>query len=156
MMQLEQAGKLSLNRVPYKGSAPALTDLLGGQIDLVVDQLTSSSGYIKSGTLRAVAVMSRERDPALPEVPTLREAGLTNFEATTTTGLLAPAGTPQDVVDAINAALRKALADETVKQRLISLGSPGRASSPAEWLAMLQKEEATAKVLQKAGKLDAN
>jgi len=156
LLQLEQAGKLSLNAVPYKGSAPALTDLLGGQIDLVVDQLTSSAAHIQSGTLRAVAVMSRERDPALPNVPTLREAGLANFEATTATGLLAPAGTPQDVVSALNAALRKALNDDTVKRRLVSVGSPGQASSPDEWLATLKKEEANAAALAKTGKLRAD
>ena len=153
MLQLEQAGKLSLNAVPYKGSAPALMDLIGGQIDLVVDQLTSSAAHIQSGALRAVAVMARERDPTLPNVPTLREAGLANFEATTATGLLAPAGTPPEVIDTLNAALRKALADDAVKRRLISVGSLGHASSPAEWLAVLKTEEASAKVLAKSGKL---
>jgi tripartite-type tricarboxylate transporter receptor subunit TctC len=153
LLQLEEAGKLKFNAVPYKGSAPALTDLMGGQIDLVVDQLTSSAAHIQSGALRAVAVMSRERDPALPNVPTLREAGLSDFVATTATGLLAPAGTPQDIVNALNAALHKALADDAVKRRLISVGSPGKSSSPAEWLATLKNEEASAKVLAKADKL---
>ncbi len=139
--------------MPYKGSAPALTDLLGGQIDLVVDQLTSSAAHIQSGMLRAVAVMSKDRDPALPNVPTLREAGLKDFDATTATGLLAPAGTPQEVISALNAALRKALADDTVKRRLVSVGSPGQASSPDEWLATLKKEDASAHVLAKTGKL---
>jgi tripartite-type tricarboxylate transporter receptor subunit TctC len=153
LLQLEQAGKLSLNTVPYKGSAPALTDLLGGQIDLVVDQLTSSAAHIQSGMLRAVAVMSKDRDPALPNVPTLREAGLKDFDATTATGLLAPAGTPELVVNTLNAALRKALADETVKRHLVSVGSPGQASSPDEWLATLKKEDASARLLAKSGKL---
>ena len=156
MLQLEQAGKLTLNAVPYKGSAPALVDLMGGQIDLVVDQLSGSAAHIQSGALRAVAVMSRQRDPALPNVPTLREAGLANFEAVTATGLLAPAGTPQDIVDTLNAALRKALADDNVKQRLATVGSPAQASTPAEWLAMLKKEEAGAKVLAASGKLKAD
>lgn len=153
MLQFEQAGKLSLNAVPYKGSAPALMDLIGGQIDIVVDQLSSSTAHIQSGALRAVAVMSRERDPALPNVPTLREAGLANFEAVTATGLLAPAGTPQEVVDIVNSALHKALADNAVKQRLASIGSPGQASTQAEWQAMFRKEEASAKVLAAGGKL---
>ena len=153
LLQLEQAGKLSLNAVAYKGSAPALTDLMGGQIDLVVDQLTSSAAHIQAGTLRAVAVMSRERDTALPNVPTLREAGLVDFEATTAAGLLAPAGTPHDVVNTINAALRQTLNDEPVKHGLMSIGSPGQASSPDEWLATLKKEQANAAVLAKTGKL---
>ena len=129
---------------------------MGGQIDLVVDQLSGSAAHIQSGALRAVAVMSRQRDPALPNVPTLREAGLANFEAITATGLLAPAGTPQDIVDTLNAALRKALADDNVKQRLATVGSPAQASTPAEWLAMLKKEEAGAKLLAKADKLKAD
>lgn len=153
LLQLEQAGKLTLNTIPYKGSAPALTDLLGGQIDLVVDQLTSSAAHIQSGNLRAVAVMSRERDPALPNVPTLREAGLKDFEATTATGLLAPAGTPKDVLETLNATLRKALADDNVKQRLVAVGSPGKASTPDEWLAQLKKEESAAQQLSATGKL---
>ncbi|MDB5732264.1 MAG: putative Bug-like extracytoplasmic solute binding receptor, family [Variovorax sp.] len=156
ILQLEQVAKLDLNAVPYKGSAPALMDLIGGQIDLVVDQLSSSATHIQSGALRAVAVMSRERDPALPGVPTLREAGLANFEATTATGLLAPAGTPQEIVDTLNAALRKALGDDAVKRSLIAVGSPGRASSSQEWLGMLKKEEANAQLLAKAGKLKAD
>jgi len=152
MLRLEQAGKLSFNAVPYKGSGPALVDLIGGQIDAVVDQLSSSAGHIQSGALRAVAVMSRDRDPALPGVPTLREMGL-EIEAMTTTGLLAPAGTPQDVIGALNAALNKALADESVKSRLAAQGSLGRPSSPAEWLAILKSEQVTAKALSEAGKL---
>jgi tripartite-type tricarboxylate transporter receptor subunit TctC len=155
ILQFEQAGKLSLNAVPYKGSGPALTDLMGGQVDLVVDQLTSSATFIRSGALRAVAVMSRERDPALPDVPTLREAGLSNFDATTATGLLAPAGTPAEIVNTLNAALRKALDDAGVKRSLLSVGSPGHASSPQEWLATLKREEANAQALFKTGKLKA-
>jgi tripartite-type tricarboxylate transporter receptor subunit TctC len=153
LLQLEQAGGLRLNAVPYKGSAPALTDLLGGQIDLVVDQLTSSAAHIQAGSLRAVAVMSRERDPALPQVPTLRAAGLRDFDAVTATGLLAPAGTPRQAIDTLNAALRKALSDESVRQRLAAVGSPGQASSPQQWAERLRKEEAAAQQLAAAGRL---
>ncbi len=156
LLQLEQAGRLSVTAVPYKGSAPALSDLIGGQIDFVVDQLTSSAAQIQAGSLRALAVMSRERDPTLPNVPTLREAGLADFEATTATGLLAPASTPKEVVMTLNAALRKALADDAVRQRLIAVGSPGEASSAAEWQATLEREEANARLLAQAGKLKAD
>lgn len=153
LLQLEDAAKIQLNQVPYKGSAPALVDLMGGQIDMVVDQLTSSAPHIQSGALRALAVMSRERDTALPKVPTLREAGLANFEATTATGLLAPAGTPAAVVDTINAALRKALAEGSVKSRLLNVGSVAQASSPQELLASLQREDTRAQALATAGRL---
>ncbi|WP_341248772.1 tripartite tricarboxylate transporter substrate binding protein [Cupriavidus pauculus] len=155
LLQLEDAAKIQLNQVPYKGSAPALIDLMGGQIDMVVDQLTSSAPHIQSGALRALAVMSRERDAALPKVPTLREAGLANFEATTATGLLAPAGTPAALVDTLNAALRKALAEGSVKSRLLNVGSMAQASSPQELLASLQREDARAQTLAAAGRLKA-
>ncbi len=155
ILQLEAAGRLKLNAVPYRGSAPALTDLMGGQIDLVVDQLTSSAPHIRAGTLRVLAVMSRERDPALPNVPTLREAGLADFDATTATGLLAPAGTAQESVQVLNAALRKALDEDSVKNRLLSVGSVARVSSPQEWGSQLQQEASGATALAKAGKLKA-
>ncbi|MCT9124802.1 Bug family tripartite tricarboxylate transporter substrate binding protein [Cupriavidus gilardii] len=155
MLQLEDAAGIRLNQVPYKGSAPALVDLMGGQIDMVVDQLTSSAPHIQSGALRALAVMSRERDGALPKVPTLREAGLANFEATTATGLLAPAGTPAGVVDAINAALRKALAEGAVKSPLLTVGSVAHPSSPQELSTLLQREDVRAQTLASAGRLKA-
>jgi tripartite-type tricarboxylate transporter receptor subunit TctC len=153
IFQLEDAAKIDLNVIAYKGSGPALVDLLGGQVDLVVDQLSSSTTHIQSGALRPLAVMSRDRDPTLPNVPTLREAGLADFEATTASGLLAPAGTPQPVIEALNAALRKALADPAVTARLALIGSPAKPSSPAEWLAQLQAEEKRGIALAAAGKL---
>lgn len=155
-LQLESAANVDFNTVPYKGAAPALVDLIGGQIDMVVDQLTSSSTQLQSGALRALAVMSRERDPNLPQVPTLREAGLANFEATTATGLLAPANTPKAVIDALNTALRKALSEDAVKARLAQLGSPARPTSADEWQLMLQQEETRAIAQAKAGKLKAD
>lgn len=155
LLQLEDAARIRLNQVPYKGSAPALVDLMGGQIDMVVDQLTSSAPHIQSGALRALAVMSRDRDATLPKVPTLREAGLANFEATTATGLLAPAGTPAALIESLNAALRKALAEGSVRSRLQNVGSVAQASTPQELLASLQKEDARAQALAAAGRLKA-
>lgn len=152
-LQLEDAAGIKLNQVPYKGSAPALVDLMGGQIDMVIDQLSSSAAHIQSGALRPLAVMSRERDPSLPKVPTLREAGLADFEATTSTTLLAPAGTPQAVIDTLNAALRKSLADGAVKSRLATVASVPQPSTPQELLAALQREDARAQTLAAAGRL---
>ncbi len=153
MMQMEEAAAIQLNPIPYKGGAPAIVDLIGGQTDLVVDQLTSSAAHIKSGALRALAVMSRERDPALPNVPTLREVGLANFEADTVAGLLAPAGTPAPVVDSLNAALRIALAEDTVRSRLLNVGSLARPSTPQEFGKLLSQESTRALALANAGKL---
>jgi tripartite-type tricarboxylate transporter receptor subunit TctC len=153
LLQLEADAKLKLNAVPYKGSGPALTDLMGGQIDIAVDQLTSSANFIKGGSLRVLAVMSRDRDPSLPDTPTLREAGIANFDASTQAGLLAAAGTPPEIIEALNAALQKALADPAVAKSLVSVGSPGHPSTPQEWSATLKKEQATAQALFKAGTL---
>ena len=153
MLQLELAGKLRIVPVPYKGSGPALTDLMGGQIDMVVDQLTSSANFIRGGAMRALAVMSRDRDPSLPDVPTLREAGIADFDASTQAGLLAPAGTPPDVIETLDDALHKALNDPAVKSSLVSVGSPGNPTTPQEWGATLKREQATAQALFKAGRL---
>ena len=153
IFQLESAANLQFNIIAYKGSGPALVDLIGGQVDSMVDQLSSSTTHIQSGALRPLAVMSRERDPALPGVPTLREAGIADVDATTASGLLAPAGTPPAVVEALNAALRKALADPAVAARLAQLGSPARPGSAADWQAQLQQEEKRAVAMAAAGKL---
>ncbi|QHI98754.1 tripartite tricarboxylate transporter substrate binding protein [Xylophilus rhododendri] len=153
IFQLEAAANIQLNIVAYKGSGPALVDLIGGQVDTMVDQLSSSTTHIQSGALRPLAVMSRDRDPTLPGVPTLREAGLADFEAVTASGLLAPAGTPAANVETLNAALRKALADPAVAAKLVQLGSPGKPSTAAEWQAQLQQEEKRAVALAASGKL---
>ena len=156
LVQLEEAARCQLTLVPYKGSAPALTDLMGGQIDLMCDQLTSSTPHLQSGALRALAVMSRERDPTFPAVPTMRESGLAEFEASTATGLLAPAATPRPVVEALNAALVKALADADVKAQLLKVGSIARSGPPNEFQQVLAREESNAQAMAKAGKLKAD
>lgn len=116
--------------VPYKGSGQALSDLVGGQVDLLFDQITSATGHIQSGKLRALLVTAPQRVPMLPDVPTAREAGYAAFEATNVTGLIAPAGTPREVVDKLNAATRKALAQATVQERLAQLGATGAGGTP--------------------------
>ena len=118
---MRQAG-LKLTHIPYKGSGPAITDLLGSQVDSMMDQLTASIGHIKEGRLKALAVTSRARSPLLPNVPTLAELGVANFEASTWTGLFGPAGMPPAIVEKLNAALRKAMTLETVRERYRSMG----------------------------------
>ena len=107
--------------VPYKGTGPALTDLLGGQIDLICDQATNTIGHIKSGKIKAYAVASGERVAALPDLPTLDEAGLKGFETTVWLGLYGPKGLPQPVVDKVVSALHAALQDPKVIERLADL-----------------------------------
>lgn len=119
--------------VPYKGSGPALTDLLGGQVDSHVDQLTASMAYIQSGRIRALAVTTDHRAPLLPNVPTLAEQGLKGFDATTITGLLAPAGTPKEVIDRVHAAVVKVTAQPAIRERFGALGATTLGNSPAEF-----------------------
>jgi tripartite-type tricarboxylate transporter receptor subunit TctC len=153
ILQLQEALKVSWNIVPYKGSGPALIDLMGGQIDSMVDQTSSSLPQIQAGKLRALAVGTRTRIADLPQVPTLAEEGVKNFEAVTPSGLFAPANTPPGVVKALNAALNKALADPVIRQRLAELGSEVRPLSAAEFGAFLREEETKLKALVKSGVL---
>lgn len=153
LLLMEDAAKIQVNAIPYNGSGPALVDLLGGQLDIVVDQLTSSIAHIHGGKLRALAVLSAERDPLVKDVPTLREAGLANFDVSTLTGLLCPAGTPQAVADKINGELSKALAEPEFKAKLLGVGSIARASTPKELEQILAAEEKRGRDLAVAGKL---
>jgi tripartite-type tricarboxylate transporter receptor subunit TctC len=153
ILLLEQAAQVKFNILPYKGSAPALTDLLGGQIDAVVDQLPSSMPNIRDGKLRALAMTTRDRSIDLPDTPALAESGFREFDVTTMTGLLAPASTPAKVVLALNKALNAALQDPALQQRLRQLGAYAHPSTPAEFQAFLASEEAKAEGLIKSGAL---
>ena len=113
---------LQLLHVPYKGSGPALTDLIGSQVESMMDQLTASIGHIREGRIRAIAITSRKRSPDLPDVPTLDELGVKGYEASTFTGLFAPAATPPAVLETLAAALRKAMANDTVRERFRNMG----------------------------------
>ena len=119
---LMRQGHLRLLHVPYKGSGPAITDLLGSQVEAMMDQLTSSIEYIRNGRIKALAVTSRTRSPLLPDVPTLDESGVAGYEASTFTGIFGPAGIPGPVAGKLHAALRRALANETVRERYRSMG----------------------------------
>ena len=153
ILQLEEAAGIKLNIVPYKGSGPALSDLLGGQIDAVVDQLPSSMSYLKSGKLSPLAVTTTQRAPDLPEIPTFVESGLKNFDVSTASGLLAPANTPAAVVEQLNQALNQALQNKEVAGRLVSLGSAPSPMTSKEFGAFLMSEDAKAEALVKRGVL---
>ena len=120
---LIRQAKLPLLHVPYKGSGPAITDLLGSQVETMVDQLTASIEHIRNGRLKALAVTSLTRSPLLPNVPTMDEVGVKGYEAGTYTGIFAPASTPPAVVARLHAALRKALANDAVKERYRAMGA---------------------------------
>ena len=118
---MRQAG-LTLLHVPYKGSGPAIQDLLGSQVDAMVDQLSASIGHIREGRMRALAVTSKARSAQLPNVPTLIELGVKDFEVGTFTGLFAPAGISLDVLQRLSGALRTALSVDAVRERYRTMG----------------------------------
>ena len=126
--------------VPYKGSAQALADLVGGQIQLDFDTTSSAMAFIKGGKVKALAVMSPKRTPELPDVPTMAEAGVPGVEMTTWYGLFVTAGTPKAVVDKLYAETMKAIAQPDVQKRLIGLGGePGNASQ-AEFVSLVKSD----------------
>jgi len=122
--------KIQMLHVPYRGSAPAVTDLLGGQVDSMFDNAPSALPHIQSGKLRAIAVTSAQRSPFLPEVPTLAESGYPNFDVQSWFALVAPAGTPRTIIEQLNAALNKALNTPDVRVRLQELGANPDPGSP--------------------------
>jgi len=132
----DQTGSFILH-VPYRGGGPAIADLLAGHVQLSFMTVLEASGHIKAGKLRALAVTGDKRVPAFPDVPTLAEGAAPGFNAISWIGLLAPAGTPQDVVDRIAADVRAVLADESVKARFIGLGGVPRATTPQEFARLI-------------------
>jgi tripartite-type tricarboxylate transporter receptor subunit TctC len=126
--------------VPYKGSAPALQDLMGGQIDMVFATAASVVGYIKAGTLRPLAVTTIKRTSLLPDVATVADLGIPGFEATTWHGLVAPAGTPKEVIDILNRATTEALKDPAVRKSLTDLGVEIAGTSPQEFADYIKSE----------------
>lgn len=126
--------------VPYRGGGPAISDLLAGHVQLSFLTVLEASGHIKAGKLRALAVTGNKRVPALPDVPTLAESGLPGFNAISWIGLLAPAGTPPELLEKISADVRAVVADEVVKSRLASLGAVPRTNSPQEFAKMISED----------------
>ena len=126
--------------VPYKGSAQALADLVGGQIQLDFDTTSSAMAFIKSGKVKALAVMSPKRTPELPDVPTLTEAGLPGVEMTTWYGLFVTAGTPKPVIDKLYAETMKAIKDPEVARKLAGLGGEPGSASQAEFAALVKSD----------------
>ncbi|MDQ6917306.1 MAG: tripartite tricarboxylate transporter substrate binding protein [Pseudomonadota bacterium] len=138
--------------VPYKGSTPALTDLMGGQVQIMFDNLPSSLPQIKGGKLRAIAVTSLKRAPALPDVPTLAESGLPGFEASSWFGILAPAGTPAPVIAKINTEVNTWLQNPEGKQQLMTQGAEAAGGTPEQFAAHIRAEtEKWSKVVKASG-----
>jgi tripartite-type tricarboxylate transporter receptor subunit TctC len=144
--------------IPYRGSGPALIDLMAGNMDLMFDNLPSALPHVKAGKLKALAVTSRERSPAIPELPTLAEAGakavpaLAGYEASSWFGLLAPAGTPAEVVGRVQQETARALAAPAIKERLVAQGAAPSGNTPAEFARHIAAEtEKWARVVKASG-----
>ena len=155
ILRMEDVVKTEFNVIPYKGSTPALTDLMGGQLDFMVDQLSSSKGFVDSGKLKILAVLSKDRDSSIPNVFTFLESTKVELEANTTSGLLAPPGTSPEIIKILNVALVKAVNDPAYKNRLTGVGSIPKSSTPQEWSALLNQESLNSQKLAQAGKLKA-
>jgi tripartite-type tricarboxylate transporter receptor subunit TctC len=137
---LMRMADLKLLHVPYKGSGPALIDLIGGQVESMMDQLTASIGHIREGRIRPLAISSRARSPLMPNVPTLDELGVKGYEADTWTGVFAPAGTPAPIVQKLSAALRKAMSLEPVRERYRGMGVQVMDMTQAEFAAYVRAD----------------
>lgn len=141
---------LSMIHVPYKGASQALIDLVGGQVMMMFDEMTSSLTHVRSGRIRPLAVTSRARSPLLPNIPTVDEAGVKGFEDSTFTGLLAPAGTPLEILNRLNASVQKAVRQQALRESFLDLGVELTASpSPEDFSNYVRREfEKKAKVIR--------
>ena len=143
---------VQMTHVPYKGSAPAIADLLGGQVQLMFDNLPSALPQIRAGKLRALAVTSSQRAAALPDVPTIAESGLPGYEASSWFGLLAPAGTPADIVAKINGEVARWLASPEAKEKLLAQGANAAGGTPEDFVRHIAAETAKwQKVVKESG-----
>ncbi len=154
-MLFMSAIQTDLTTIPYKGTGPAMNDLLGGQVDFMCDQTTNTTSQIKGGKIKVYGVTTKTRVPSLPDVPTMNEAGLPNFEVAVWHALYAPKGTPKPIIDKLVKALQDALKDPNVKQRfaeLVTEPEPEKRATPEALRAHLKAEvDKWAPVIKKAG-----
>jgi tripartite-type tricarboxylate transporter receptor subunit TctC len=142
---------VNIVHVPYRGIAPALNDLLGGQVQVTFASMPSSIGYVRAGTLRALAVTTAARSEALPDVPTVREF-VPGYEASVWYGIGAPRNTPVEVIDKLNREINAGLADPKLQARLVDVGGTVLAGSPADFGKLIAEDtEKWAKVIKLAG-----
>jgi len=141
---------IKLTHIPYKGSAPALTDLVGGHVAVYFSSLPPALGLVKEGKVRALAVTGAKRSPIFPELPTVAEAALPGYEAVLHYGIVAPAGTPRPIIDTLGAALRAAVMSDDLKARLADDGAEPLASTPEEYATDIDREETKWSAIVKA------
>jgi tripartite-type tricarboxylate transporter receptor subunit TctC len=149
----KQAAIVDLLHVPYKGSGPALTDLLGGQIDVVFETLPALSAHLDNPKIRILALTSASRSELLPNLPTLHESGVPDFDVTTFYGLFAPKGTPKDIVDQASAAMQRAAKKPEVQAAMRKAGADAIATSPERMDEMVKSEVAKWSRVQKTAQV---
>lgn len=143
---------LQVVHVPYKGGAPAITDLIAGQVHLMMESLNSITPHAKAGRVRALGVSGLKRSPALPDVPTIAESGLPGYEATTWNGMVAPAGTPRDIVRRLNSEINKILASPSLKDKFALIGADPSPAPPEEFASLIKRENLKwADVIKRSG-----
>lgn len=148
----KQLAGVDMVHIPYQGSAPAITDLLGGQIEMMFENLPGAIGHIQAGRLRALAVTSPQRAVALPDIPTVAEAGVPGYEAVSWFGLFAPAGVPQEIIDKLNTEVVAIIKKPEIEARLVELGTIPGGNTQAEFAAFVQTElDKWTKVITSAG-----
>jgi len=138
--------------VPYKGGAPAIADLIAGNVQLMFESTNSIAPHVANGRVRALAVTGARRAHSLPDVPTLMEAGVPGYEVTAWTGVIAPAGLPRPILDRLNHAVNFSISESTTKERLAQLGSEGGGGSPEDYAEIIRKDSAKwAEVIKRSG-----
>ncbi len=140
MELMKSLAGLDIVHVPYKGDTPAMTDLLGGHIDMLATNISALAPYHRTGEMRGLAVTSAKRSPSLPEVPTMAEAGIPGYELESWFGIVAPAGVPRPIIDRLNAALAQVIAMPDVQKTMTDLGLEPRSSTPDEYAARIVKD----------------
>jgi tripartite-type tricarboxylate transporter receptor subunit TctC len=153
ILRLQVNEGVQFNTIPYKGSGPGLNDLMAGQIDFYMDQLTTSLPHIKSGRLAGMLAMSPDRIPQLPDMPSLKDIGSKPFDGGTTAGLLVRAETPGPILETLNGAVAGALREKDVADKIAELGGVARPSTMAEFAAYMKDQEASVGELVKSGLL---
>ena len=152
MEMFKSRAGVNLQHVPYKGTAPALTDILGNRINVMFDTVGAFTAHVNAGTLKAIAVTAKERMAAAPNVPTVAESGLPDFVAGTWAGVIAPAGTPKEIVNRVSGEIQKILGDPAMREQLAKLGYEAVGNTPEEYAAFMRNEVALwAKVINDAG-----
>jgi tripartite-type tricarboxylate transporter receptor subunit TctC len=131
---------MKMTHVPYKGAGPALNDLLGGHIGVLISAIPNAHGHIAAGTIHGLAVTGEKRSALLPEMPTFAEAGLPGYDVPLRWGLAAPAGTPRPIIDKLNGALNAALATDDVRKRLAIEGAEPQPTTPEEYAVIIDRE----------------